>query len=61
MRRSLSPNLAPPAPTHLLIPLTPPPAVLSDSVPLVLSRQLLLAFAQGLHTLPPDAQRAVAL
>lgn len=36
------------------------PAVLSDAVPLVLSRQLLLAFAQSLQQLQPDAQQAVA-
>lgn len=34
--------------------------VLSDAVPLVLSRQLLLAFAQSLQQLQPDAQQAVA-
>lgn len=34
--------------------------VLSDVVPLVLSRQLLLAFAHSLKHLQPDAQQAVA-
>jgi hypothetical protein len=38
----------------------PSPAVLSDAVPLVLSRQLLLAFAQSLQQLPPDVQQDVA-
>lgn len=36
------------------------PAVLSDTVPLVLSRQLLLAFAQSLQQLAPDVQQGVA-
>lgn len=36
------------------------PAVLSDAVPLVLSRTLLMAFAQSLQQLAPDVQQAVA-
>lgn len=39
---------------------SPPPAVLSDAVPLVLSRTLLMAFAQSLQQLAPDVQQAVA-
>lgn len=35
-------------------------AVLSDAVPLVLSRQLLLAFAQSLRQLQPEVQQEVA-
>ena len=35
-------------------------AVLSDAVPLVLSRQLLMAFAQSLQQLAPEAQQSVA-
>lgn len=38
----------------------PWPAVLSDAVPLVLSRTLLMAFAQSLQQLAPDVQQAVA-
>ncbi|PSC69483.1 COP9 signalosome complex subunit 4 [Micractinium conductrix] len=34
--------------------------VLSDAVPLVLSRQLLMAFAQSLQQLAPEAQQSVA-
>jgi hypothetical protein len=34
--------------------------VLSDAVPLVLSRQLLMAFAQSLPQLVPETQQAVA-
>ena len=34
--------------------------MLSDAVPLVLSRQLLLALAQSLPQLQPDVQQAVA-
>lgn len=37
-----------------------PPAVLSDAVPLVVSRQLLLAFAEALPKLQPDVQQEVA-
>lgn len=36
------------------------PAVLSDTVPLVVSRQLLTAFAQGTSQLPPEPQKEVA-
>ena len=47
--------------TARLLPRPPPaPAVLSDAVPLVLSRQLLLAFAQSLQQLQPEVQQAVA-
>jgi len=34
--------------------------VLSESVPLVLSRSLLQAFAQGVPSLPPDVHKPVA-
>ena len=36
-------------------------AVLSDSVPLVVSRQLLTVFAQELSKLPPDSHKEVAI
>ena len=48
---------------HQLARASPPlpcAAVLSDSVPLALSRQLLLAFAQSLAQLQADTHRAVA-
>ena len=35
-------------------------AVLSDAVPLVVSRQLLLAFSQDINRLSPDSNKAVA-
>ncbi len=35
-------------------------AVLSDTVPLVVSRQLLSAFAQEIAQLPPEAHKEVA-
>lgn len=38
-----------------------PAAVLSDAVPLVLSRQLLLSFAQSLKQMAPELQQAVAV
>lgn len=38
----------------------PVPAVLSDAVPLVLSRTLLMAFAQSLQQLTADVQQSVA-
>ncbi len=38
----------------------PCPAVLSDEVPLVISRQLLLLFAQGVAKLPPPLHVQVA-
>jgi hypothetical protein len=34
--------------------------VLSDAVPLVVSRQLLLAFSQDINRLSPDSNKAVA-
>ena len=36
------------------------PAVLSDNVPLVVSRQVLLAFSQEINRLPADSNKAVA-
>lgn len=35
-------------------------AVLSDAVPLVISRQLLSAFAVAIATLPPDTHKVIA-
>ena len=35
-------------------------SVLSDDVPLVVSRQLLLTFAQELRNLEPEAQKEIA-
>ena len=35
-------------------------AVLSDNVPLVVSRQVLLAFSQEINRLPADSNKAVA-
>ena len=57
------PPLPPPLPP-LAVTCSPPlhssPAVLSDAVPLALSRTLLMAFAQSLQRLAPDVQQAVA-
>ena len=36
------------------------PAVLSDAVPLVVSRQLLSSFAQEVSSLPPELHKEVA-
>jgi len=50
------PSVEPHAMTHSPI----LPAVLSENVPLVLSRQLLQVFAHGLVSLPPDVHKPVA-
>ena len=44
----------------VLNPWHPTRAVLSDTVPLVVSRQLLTAFAHSIAQLPPEPQKEVA-
>jgi hypothetical protein len=48
-------NNQPPGPPSIQI-----PKVLSDDVPLVVSRQVLSLFAAEAHKLPADVHRAVA-
>ena len=58
--RSPPPPRAPPPHPPPALPPRPSSAVLSDAVPLTLSRQLLNTLAASLPQLPPDSQKATA-
>ncbi len=51
----------PPLPPKLILWCVALPPVLSDEVPLVISRQLLTTFAQEMGKLPVDVHKAAAM